>query len=83
MDLCNAKTFHEQVQWAFRIFDCDNSKSIAVDEFGESVKQVWKIFEGVGETKHNPGDCDKVNIAIGCSLSISFTLSVTFENYSK
>ena len=63
MDLCNAKTFHEQVQWAFRIFDCDNSKSIAVDEFGESVKQVWKIFEGVGETKHNPGDCDKVNIA--------------------
>ena len=59
MDLCNAKTFHEQIQWAFRIFDCDNSKSIGIDEFGDSVKQVWQIFEGVGETKHNPGDCDK------------------------
>ena len=33
-----------------------------MDEFGESVKQVWKIFEGVGETKHNPGDCEKVTV---------------------
>ena len=24
--------------WAFRIFDCDNSKSIDVKEFGDSVK---------------------------------------------
>lgn len=58
--MCNAKTFHEQIQWAFRIFDCDNSKSIAIEEFGDSVKQVWQIFEGVGETKHSPGDSESV-----------------------
>ena len=59
LDLCNAKTFNEQVQWSFRIFDCDNSKSIGIDEFGDSVRQVWQIFDGLGD-EHNPGDCEKV-----------------------
>ena len=48
------------MSWAFRIFDCDNSKSIAVEEFGASVKEVWKIFDGIGETEYNPGDPDKI-----------------------
>ena len=61
LDLCNAKTFNEQVTWAFRIFDVDNSKSIAIGEFGNSVKEIWKIFDGVGETEHNPGDSDEEN----------------------
>ena len=60
LDLCNAKTFPEQVSWAFRIFDCDNSKSIAIEEFGNSVKEVWKIYDGIGETQYNPGDPDKI-----------------------
>ena len=30
--------FHVRCSWAFRIFDCDNSKSIDVTEFGASVK---------------------------------------------
>ena len=59
--MCNAKHFNEQVQWSFRIFDVDNSKSIAVDEFGDSIRQVWKIFEGVGETENNPGTCENVS----------------------
>ncbi len=42
----------------------DNSKSIAVDEFGDSIKQVWNIFEGVGETEHSPGTCDNVSIKL-------------------
>ena len=30
--------FHVRCSWAFRIFDCDNSKSIDVTEFGDSIK---------------------------------------------
>ena len=48
------------MSWAFRIFDCDNSKSIGVEEFANSVKEVWKIFDGIGETEYNPGDPDKI-----------------------
>ena len=69
--MCNAKTFTEQVQWSFRIFDVDNSKSIAVDEFGDSIKQVWNIFEGVGETEHNPGTCDNVS-----TILVTFILDI-------
>ena len=39
----------------------DNSKSIAIDEFGDSIRQVWTIFDGIGETEHNPGTCENVS----------------------
>ena len=28
------------------------------------MKQVWQIFDGIGETKHNPGDCDKTALML-------------------
>ena len=62
--MCNAKHFNEQVQWAFRIFDVDNSKSIAIEEFGDSIRQVWKIFEGTGETEQELGECEQARHAI-------------------
>ena len=47
--------------WSFRIFDCDNSKAIAIGEFDNSVKAVCNILEGVGETEHSPGNSDEEN----------------------
>ena len=29
LDLCSARTFPDQVSWAFRIFDCDNSQRMS------------------------------------------------------
>ena len=42
--------FQDEISWAFKIFDIDNSGSIAVHEIHESVKAVWKILDGIGDT---------------------------------
>ena len=42
--------FHVRCSWAFRIFDCDNSKSIDVTEFGDSIKvKLSCIFSSSGK----------------------------------
>ena len=60
-NLTSCGSSEDKMRWAFRIFDVDNSKSIAIDEFGDSIRQVWTIFDGIGETEHNPGTCENVS----------------------
>jgi len=49
LDLVGADKFQDEVSWAFKMFDIDNSGSIVVEEIKESVQSVWKILDGIGD----------------------------------
>merc|ERR1712192_100747 len=49
MEIVGSTKFNDEVSWAFRIFDIDNSGSIAVEEINDSVQAVWVILDGVGD----------------------------------